>query len=104
VSCFFLRHSVHAVLKLSHTAFQKVTSCNSGLTFARISVQKSGGVGDASPLSKKPGTRRPPTFPPHYTPGWEGFTEKEGFKLYVTMSGVKKENKTKASLTVLVKI
>ena len=29
--------------KLSYTAFQYVTSCNSGLTIARISVQKSGG-------------------------------------------------------------
>ena len=44
----------------SYTAFQYVTSCNSGLTFARMSVQKSGGVGDASPLSKKVRERRPP--------------------------------------------
>jgi len=41
---------MHAVLKLSYTAFQEVTSCKSGLTFAQISVQKSGvGVGDAFP-------------------------------------------------------
>ena len=26
-------------------------------------------MGDASPLSKKVGGRRPPAFPPHYTPG-----------------------------------
>ena len=47
-------------MKSSYTVFQKVTNCNSGLTFARISFQKSGGVGDASPLSKKVGGRRSP--------------------------------------------
>jgi len=58
-----------SALKLSYTAFQCVTSCNSGLTFARISVQKVGGVADASPLSKKVGVgRRPHASSPHYTP------------------------------------
>ena len=54
--------------KLSYTAFQYVTSCNSGLTFARISVQKKWGEWVASRLSKKVGERRLPASPPHYTP------------------------------------
>ena len=53
-----------AVLKLSYTAFRKVTSCNSGLTFARISVQKVGEWGRAPPPVEKSGGRRPPA---HYT-------------------------------------
>jgi len=54
-----------AVLKLSYTAFQSVTSCNSGLTFARISVQKSGGSGERVPPGEKSGGT---PSPPHYTP------------------------------------
>ena len=42
-----------AVLKISYTAFQ--SSFNSGLTFARISVQKKWGSGGRVPLSKKVG-------------------------------------------------
>jgi len=49
--------------KLSYTAFQYVTSCNSGLTFARISVQKSAGSGVASRLSKKSGGTPSPRVP-----------------------------------------
>jgi len=55
-----------AVLKLSYTAFQKVTSCNSGLTFARILVQKVGEWGTHPPVEKSRG-RFPPASPPHYT-------------------------------------
>jgi len=54
---------------LPQRIFGLVTSFNSGLTFARISVQKSGGVGDESPSRKKVGGRRPPASPPHYTRG-----------------------------------
>ena len=56
--------------------FQEVTSCNSGLTFARISFQKSGEESGTRPpcqrsggTSKKWGGRRLPASPPHYTPG-----------------------------------
>ena len=47
-----IRQKNSAVLKLSYTAFQ-VTSCNSGLTFARISVQKVGDWGTRPPCRKK---------------------------------------------------
>ena len=55
------------VLKLSYTAFQQVTSCNSGLTFARISVQKSERSGGRVPPVEKSGDAVParprPTTP-----------------------------------------
>jgi len=60
-----IRQKNSAVLKLSYTAFQ-VTSCNSGLTFARILVQsKKWGVGGRVPPVEKVGDAVPP---PHYTP------------------------------------
>jgi len=57
-----------AVLKLSYTAFQCVTSCNSGLTFARISVQKWGEWRTRPPCRKKWGWDAVPTRPCPTTP------------------------------------
>jgi len=51
-----------AVLKISYTAFQ--SSCNSGLTFARISVHKSGGSGGRVPPVEESGGRCFPASPP----------------------------------------
>ena len=51
---------------LHYVSVSRLTSCNSGLTFARISVQKVGEWG-TRPLVEKSGGRRPPAFPPHYT-------------------------------------